>query len=59
MSFEDVNYHDRVSDLLRQELTALEYFNTIPENIRKKAKREDIGSYADLQSFFLHQKDLR
>lgn len=59
MSFEDTNYHDQLSNLLRQELTAPEYFNTLPEEIRKKAKNENIGSYADLQSFFLHQKDLR
>lgn len=55
----DLNYGAGLSDLLQQNLSAYEYYNSLPENIRRRIAEEDVGSFADMQSFVTHMRNLR
>ncbi len=40
-----------LSDLLENDLSSYEYFNSLPQDIQKKIKQKDISSFEEMQSF--------
>ena len=49
MSEDNLNYYNGLSALLEGDLSAFEYFNTLPEAVKRRAEAEDINSFEDLQ----------
>lgn len=40
-----------LSDLLDQDISSYEYFYSLPEDLRHKIQQQDIGSFAEMQSY--------
>lgn len=40
-----------LDNLIENDMTSYEYFNSLPEKIQKKIRRRDIGSFSDMQSY--------
>lgn len=50
-SRDNLNYYNGLSALLEEDLSAFEYFNTLPEDVKRRAEAEDINSFDDLQEY--------
>lgn len=46
---DDRSYRLGLSDLLDQDLTSYEYYQTLPEDIRRRIKERDVASFQDMQ----------
>ena len=44
-------YHISLADLLDHDLSSYEYYNSLPEDIRRKIAEKDIGSFQEMQSY--------
>lgn len=44
-------YHISLADLLDNDLSSYEYYNSLPEDIRRKIEERDIGSFQEMQSY--------
>lgn len=44
-------YHISLADLLDNDLSSYEYYNSLPEDIRRKIAEKDIGSFQEMQSY--------
>lgn len=51
MSEDNLNYYNGLSALLEEDLSAFEYFNTLPSGAKRAAEVEDINSFDALQDF--------
>lgn len=38
-----------LSDLLQEELSAWEYFNTLPHSVKQELERKDVRSFEEMQ----------
>ena len=44
-------YHISLADLLDNDLSSYEYYNSLPEDIRRKIAEKDIGSFQEMQTY--------
>lgn len=51
-------YQLGLSDLLEEDLSSYEYFNTLPNHIQRKLEQYDISSFEEMQQLVKSMKDL-
>lgn len=48
MSEDTMDYYNGLSALLEEDLSAFEYFNTLPEPLKRRMEEEDVSSFDDM-----------
>lgn len=46
---DETRNHLCLSDLLQEELSAWEYFNTLPHSVKQELERKDVRSFEEMQ----------
>lgn len=48
MSEDTINYYNGLSALLEEDLSAFEYFNTLPDGLKQRLEAEDVNLFDDM-----------
>lgn len=50
----DLCYHSGLSELLSEDLSAWEFYNSLSADYRRKLRESDVGSFSDMQEAVAH-----
>ena len=51
MSEDNLNYYNGLPALLEEDLSAFEYYNSLPLDLKRRLEHEDVNSFDDMLSF--------